>query len=62
MLHAAVVDARVCVCDTSGILLLGADGGIDFDAVRVYEECKQSCTVKNKGKYDISFSYVTLCS
>jgi len=38
-------------------LFLGADGGIDFDAVRVYEECKQSCTVKNKGKYDISFSY-----
>ena len=39
-------------------LLLGADGGIDFDAVRVHEECKQSCMVKNKGKYDISFSYV----
>jgi len=39
--------------------LIGAYGGIDFDAVRVYEECKQSCMVKNKGKYDISYSYVT---
>jgi len=37
-------------------LLLGADGGIDFDAVRVFEESKQSCVVKNKGKYDISYS------
>jgi len=36
--------------------VLGADGGIDFDAVRVFEESKQSCTVKNKGKYDISYS------
>jgi len=38
------------------VLLLGADGGVDFDAVRVSEEAKQSCTVKNKGKYDIAYS------
>jgi len=43
-------------CDNNDALLSGADGGIDFDAVRVFEEAKQSCTMKNKGKYDISYS------
>jgi len=38
------------------LLLLGADGGLDFDAVKVSEEAKLSCTVKNKGKYDIGYS------
>jgi hypothetical protein len=36
----------------------GTDGGIDFDAVRVSEEVKQACTLKNKGKYDISYACV----
>ena len=64
-LHVSLCN-HVAVCvDTSQMwqrnelmccLLLGADGGVDFDAVRVFEESKQSCTVKNKGKYDISYS------
>jgi len=42
------------------LLGLGTDGGIDFDAVRVTEEAKQTCTLKNKGKYDITYSWVYL--
>ena len=37
------------------LCLVGADGGIDFDAVRVSDESKQVCTIKNKGKYDIGY-------
>ena len=33
----------------------GADGGIDFDVIRVMEEQKQTCSLKNKGKYDITY-------
>ena len=32
----------------------GADGGLDFGSIRVFEENKQTCTLKNKGKYEIS--------
>ena len=36
-------------------LATGIDGGIDFDTMRVNEEQKQVCTLKNKGKYDIAY-------
>ena len=34
---------------------VGADGGIDFDILRVMDEQKQICSLKNKGKYDIGY-------
>ena len=37
---------------------LGADGGLDFQCIRVGDEVKQSIQLKNKGKYDIEFRYV----
>ena len=36
----------------------GADGGIDFDVIRVFGEEKHTCSLKNKGRYDIEFKYV----
>lgn len=34
----------------------GADGGLDFGTIRVVaDESKQSCSLKNKGRYDIGF-------
>jgi hydrocephalus-inducing protein len=33
----------------------GAEGGIDFGTIRVMDETKQTCTLKNKGKYEISY-------
>ncbi len=36
----------------------GADGGIDLDVSRVGDEARQQCSLKNRGKYDIVFSYV----
>ena len=35
----------------------GTDGGLDFGTVRVFEEPKQTCSLKNKGKYEISFKF-----
>ncbi|CAH1779299.1 unnamed protein product [Owenia fusiformis] len=35
----------------------GADGGIDFGVIRVMDETKQQCTLKNKGRYDIAYSF-----
>ncbi|KAK7505680.1 hypothetical protein BaRGS_00002951 [Batillaria attramentaria] len=36
----------------------GTDGGLDFGTIRVNEERKETCTLKNKGKYEISFNFV----
>ncbi|KAK6174452.1 hypothetical protein SNE40_017727 [Patella caerulea] len=36
----------------------GTDGGLDFGVIRVSEETKQICTLKNKGKYEIMFHFV----
>ena len=36
----------------------GADGGIDFDVIRVLDEQKQQCSLKNKGKYEVAYAYV----
>lgn len=36
----------------------GTDGGLDFGTIRVNEERKETCTLKNKGKYEIVFNFV----
>ncbi|XP_070194710.1 hydrocephalus-inducing protein homolog isoform X4 [Littorina saxatilis] len=36
----------------------GTDGGLDFGTIRVNEERKETCTLKNKGKYEITFNFV----
>ena len=38
--------------------LSGTDGGLDFGTIRVNEERKETCTLKNKGKYEITFKSV----
>ncbi|XP_042636791.1 hydrocephalus-inducing protein homolog [Orycteropus afer afer] len=35
----------------------GAEGGLDFGTVRVLEEAKQPLQLKNRGKYEIIFSF-----
>ena len=35
----------------------GNDRGIDFGNVRVNQEAKQLCTLKNKGKREIKYKY-----
>ncbi|XP_016051807.1 PREDICTED: hydrocephalus-inducing protein homolog [Miniopterus natalensis] len=35
----------------------GAEGGLDFGTVRVMEEMKQTLQLKNRGKYEILFSF-----
>ncbi|XP_047385193.1 hydrocephalus-inducing protein homolog isoform X1 [Sciurus carolinensis] len=35
----------------------GAEGGLDFGTVRVMEETKQPLQLKNRGKYEIMFSF-----
>ncbi|ERE78885.1 hydrocephalus-inducing protein [Cricetulus griseus] len=35
----------------------GADGGLDFGTVRVMEEIKQPLQLKNRGKYEIVYSF-----
>ncbi|XP_053402100.1 hydrocephalus-inducing protein homolog isoform X11 [Mercenaria mercenaria] len=36
----------------------GTDGGLDFSTIKVMDEVKQTCTLKNKGKYDIQFNFL----
>uniref|UniRef100_H2XZ27 Hydin adenylate kinase-like domain-containing protein n=1 Tax=Ciona intestinalis TaxID=7719 RepID=H2XZ27_CIOIN len=36
----------------------GADGGLDFGTIRVMDESKQTCSLKNKGKYEIGFNFL----
>ncbi|KAK6983379.1 hydrocephalus-inducing protein, partial [Biomphalaria glabrata] len=36
----------------------GTDGGLDFGVVKVNEEGRQTCTLKNKGKYEIAFNFL----
>ncbi|XP_066439738.1 hydrocephalus-inducing protein homolog isoform X2 [Eleutherodactylus coqui] len=35
----------------------GTDGGLDFGVVKVLEESKHTLSLKNKGKYEIGFSF-----
>ncbi|XP_052229341.1 hydrocephalus-inducing protein homolog isoform X3 [Dreissena polymorpha] len=36
----------------------GTDGCLDFGTMKVMDEVKQTCTLKNKGKYDIAFNFM----
>lgn len=36
----------------------GCDGGLDFGVMKVFEEAKHTCTLKNKGKYEIGFKFI----
>lgn len=36
----------------------GSDGGLDFGVLKVFDENKQSMSLKNKGRYEISFNFV----
>lgn len=40
----------------------GADGGLDFDIVRVGAEEKNICMLKNKGRYDIEYRSAKITS
>uniref|UniRef100_A0A8D0GGN3 HYDIN protein n=1 Tax=Sphenodon punctatus TaxID=8508 RepID=A0A8D0GGN3_SPHPU len=35
----------------------GTDGGLDFGVVRVLDEARQTLSLKNKGKYEIGYSF-----
>ncbi|XP_068693384.1 hydrocephalus-inducing protein homolog [Montipora foliosa] len=35
----------------------GADGGLDFGVLKVLDETKQTCSLKNKGKFEIIFNF-----
>lgn len=35
----------------------GADGGLDFGVLKVLDETKQTCSLKNKGKFEITFNF-----
>uniref|UniRef100_A0A8C3T1C3 HYDIN axonemal central pair apparatus protein n=1 Tax=Chelydra serpentina TaxID=8475 RepID=A0A8C3T1C3_CHESE len=35
----------------------GTDGGLDFGVIRVLDEAKQMVSLKNKGKYEIGYSF-----
>ena len=43
---------------SSSLINTGADGGLDFQCVRVGDEAKLSIQLKNKGKYDIQYRCV----
>ncbi|KAJ3206444.1 hypothetical protein HDU82_004517 [Entophlyctis luteolus] len=36
----------------------GYEGGLDFGVIKVLEEGKQICTLKNKGKYEVGFKFI----
>ncbi|KAL3860158.1 hypothetical protein ACJMK2_010318 [Sinanodonta woodiana] len=36
----------------------GTDGGLDFSTIKVADESKQTCSLKNKGKYEIKFNFL----
>ncbi|KAJ3287536.1 hypothetical protein HK104_008544 [Borealophlyctis nickersoniae] len=35
----------------------GYEGGLDFGVLKVFEEGKQMCTLKNKGKYEVGYRF-----
>lgn len=39
------------------IIFIGADGGLDFGVLKVLDETKQTCSLKNKGKFEINFNF-----
>ncbi|KAI9356512.1 hypothetical protein DFJ73DRAFT_958267 [Zopfochytrium polystomum] len=36
----------------------GYEGGLDFSVLKVMEEGKQMCTLKNKGKYEVGYRFI----
>jgi len=34
---------------------VGSDGSVDFDFVRINDESRQMCLLKNKGKFEIAY-------
>ena len=40
-----------------GSYIAGADGGLDFAVLKVLDETKQTCSLKNKGKFEINFNF-----
>lgn len=36
----------------------GTEGGLDFQCIKVYDEAKLVCHLKNRGKYDIAYHFV----
>ncbi|KAI9002678.1 hypothetical protein BC832DRAFT_104056 [Gaertneriomyces semiglobifer] len=36
----------------------GYEGGIDFGVVKVYEEGKQTCNLRNRGKYEVGYRFL----
>lgn len=39
------------------VVFSGADGGLDFGVLKVLDETKQTCSLKNKGKFEINFNF-----
>ncbi|KNC96691.1 uncharacterized protein SPPG_07904 [Spizellomyces punctatus DAOM BR117] len=35
----------------------GYEGGLDFGVIKVFEEGKQMCTLRNKGKYEVGYRF-----
>ena len=52
-------DTIFWICEWYRIDVAGAEGGIEFDVIRVMDEQKQQCSLKNKGKYEIGYAWVT---
>ena len=53
-----IAHLTVELCDW--LVTTGADGGLDFQCIRVGDEAKQSIQLKNKGKYDIEYRCVCI--
>ena len=64
--HAQTFDRGVELCRIKRFSLTytiyeiftGADGGLDFGVLKVFDESKQSMSLKNKGRYEISYNFV----
>ncbi|RKO94829.1 hypothetical protein BDK51DRAFT_29881 [Blyttiomyces helicus] len=55
---AIVVTAEAFDISTDLHFQKGNEGGLDFGVLKVYEEGKQSCTLKNKGKYEVGYRFI----
>lgn len=40
------------------VLHTGTDGGLDFGILKVMDETKQACSLKNKGRFEINYNFV----
>lgn len=39
-------------------MFIGTDGGLDFGILKVMDESKQTCSLKNKGRFEINYNFV----